>query len=316
MSRRAALPVAGALSPGRAIDLPVIEVNHLTKRFGDVVAVDDVSFAIPAGGITGFLGPNGAGKTTTLRMLLGLVEPSGGEAKVFGTRYGLLSDRRRVGAVLEASSRHPGRTVRDQLRVRALARNVAPGRIDVVLDLVGLTTLAERRAGRLSLGERQRLSLAAAMLGDPTVLILDEPANGLDPDGVRWLREFLRGLAGEGRTVLVSSHLLAEVAQTVDQLVVLDRGRLVAHCSLADFVADSSNVVRVRTSRADPLRRALEADGGHVERRGPDELEIAGLDLERVATVAAANQIPVLEISSQVVDLEAAFLRRTSRGGA
>jgi ABC-2 type transport system ATP-binding protein len=294
------------------MDAAVIEATHLTKRFGDVVAVDDLSFAISAGGITGFLGPNGAGKTTTLRMLLGLVAPTAGEAQLFGASYGLLADRRRVGAVLEASSSHPGRTVRDQLRVRASARNIPSQRIDVVLDLVGLADLAGRRAGRLSLGERQRLALAAAMLGDPELLVLDEPANGLDPEGVRWLRRFLRTVAQEGRTILFSSHALGEVAQTVDQLVVLDRGRLVAHCSLQDFMADSRQVVRVRTSRPDNLRHALEADGAHVESRGPDELEIADSNLERVATVAAGNQIPVLEISSQAESLEAVFLRRTS----
>jgi ABC-2 type transport system ATP-binding protein len=297
------------------MDATVIEVTHLTKRFGDVVAVDDLSFTVPPGGITGFLGPNGAGKTTTLRMLLGLVAPTAGEAQLFGAGYGRSADRRRVGAVLEASSSHPGRTVRDQLRVRSSARDIPRRRIDVVLDLVGLADLAGRRAGRLSLGERQRLALAAAMLGDPELLVLDEPANGLDPEGVRWLRGFLRTLAREGRTILFSSHALAEVSQTVDQLVVLDRGRLVAHCSLQDFMADSRPVVRVRTSRPDELRRALEADGAHVEGRGADELEIVGSNLERVASVAAGNQIPVLEISSQAESLEAVFLRRTSGKG-
>ncbi len=249
--------------------MAVIEVTHLTKRFGDVVAVDDLSFTIQPGENTGFLGPNGAGKTTTLRMLLGLVEPTAGEARLFGARYGRLADRRRVGVVLGASSCHPGRTVRDQLRVRAAARDIPYRRVDVALDLVGLTDLARRRAGRLSLGERQRLALAAAMLGDPTLLVLDEPANGLDPEGTHWLRGFLHNLAAEGRTILFSSHALAEVAQTVDQLVVLNQGRLVAHCSLQDFMADARQVVRIRTSRTEELRRALEGDSAHIEGRGP-----------------------------------------------
>jgi ABC-2 type transport system ATP-binding protein len=208
---------------------PVVEVNSLTKRYGELVAVDNLTFSIHAGTITGFLGPNGAGKTTTLRLLLGLAEPTGGEALVFGRRYRELDDpARRVGAVLESSDFHPGRSGRDHLRVLAFAAEIPPDRIDDVLTLVELEAAADRRVKTYSLGMRQRLGLAVALLGDPELLVLDEPANGLDPAGMRWLRRFLRWFAEQGRTVLISSHMLAEAAQTVDQVVIIDRGRRVA----------------------------------------------------------------------------------------
>ena len=218
--------------------MPVIEVHGLTKRFGPVLAVDQLSFAVEPGTVAGFLGSNGAGKTTTLRMLLGLVRPDAGTATVNGQAYRDLPEPlHQVGAVLEASSFHPGRTARNHLRVQALAGQADPSRIDDVLDLVELTGAAGRRIGGFSLGMRQRLGLATALLTDPDLLILDEPANGLDPEGIRWLRDLLRGLAAEGSTVLVSSHLLAEVAQTVDAVVILDHGRLVAQSSLAELTA-------------------------------------------------------------------------------
>jgi ABC-2 type transport system ATP-binding protein len=207
----------------------VVEVRSLTKRFGEVVAVDDLTFSLPPGTVTGFLGPNGAGKTTTLRLLLGLAEPDAGEALVFGRRYRELHDpARRVGAVLESSDLHPGRSGRDHLRVLALAAEMPSGRVEEVMALVELEAVAGRRVKTYSLGMRQRLALAGALLGDPELLVLDEPANGLDPAGVHWLRQFLRRFAEMGRTVLVSSHMLAEAAQTVDQVVIIDRGRLVA----------------------------------------------------------------------------------------
>jgi ABC-2 type transport system ATP-binding protein len=218
--------------------MSVIEVRGLTKRFGQVLAVDQLSFAVERGTVTGFLGSNGAGKTSTLRMLLGLVRPDAGTATINGRAYRDLPEPlHQVGAVLEASSFHPGRTARNHLRVQALAGQADPSRIDDVLDLVELTGAADRRIGGFSLGMRQRLGLATALLTDPDLLILDEPANGLDPEGIRWLRDLLRGLAAEGSTVLVSSHLLAEVAQTVDAVVILDRGRLVAQSSLAELTA-------------------------------------------------------------------------------
>ncbi len=208
---------------------PVVTVRSLTKRYGRVVAVDDLTFSLRPGTVTGFLGPNGAGKTTTLRLLLGLAEPTAGEALVFGRRYRELDDpARRVGSVLESSDLHPGRSGRDHLRALALAAKLPPGRVEEVLALVEMQAAARRRVKTYSLGMRQRLALAGALLGDPELLVLDEPANGLDPAGVHWLRSFLRRFAEQGRTVLVSSHMLAEAAQTVDHVVIIDRGRMVA----------------------------------------------------------------------------------------
>ena len=218
--------------------MAVIEIRGLTKRFGQVLAVDQMSFDVERGTVTGFLGSNGAGKTTTLRMLLGLVRPDAGTATINGRPYRDLEEPlHQVGAVLEASSFHPGRTARNHLRVQAMVGQADPSRIDDVLDLVELTGAADRRIGGFSLGMRQRLGLATALLTDPELLILDEPANGLDPDGVRWLRDLLRGLAADGATVLVSSHMLAEVAQTVDAVVILDHGRLITQSSLAELTA-------------------------------------------------------------------------------
>jgi ABC-2 type transport system ATP-binding protein len=288
----------------------VIEVGQLTKRFGAVMAVERLSFQVGAGTVTGFLGPNGAGKTTTLRMLLGLVRPDRGQATIWGKRYADLGDRRRaVGAVLEASGFHPGRTVRDHLRVRCAAVGIAFSRADVMLEVTGLAGLAGRRAGALSLGERQRLGLAAALLGDPEVLILDEPGNGLDPAGVAWLRGLLRQLAGEGRTVLVSSHLLAEVAQTAGQVIVIDRGRLISVGPVSQLT--TGQAVVVRTPRAAELRAALAASGAAVRELAAGRLEITGAGTEQVATLAAARGLPIFEIGEQAGSLEDAFLTLT-----
>jgi ABC-2 type transport system ATP-binding protein len=214
----------------------VVTASSLTKRYGELVAVDDVTFSLDVGTVTGFLGPNGAGKTTTLRLLLGLAEPTSGEALVFGRRYRELDQpARRVGTVLESNDFHPGRSGRDHLRALALAAELPPSRVEEVLELVRLGAVASRRVKTYSLGMRQRLGLAAALLGDPELLVLDEPANGLDPAGVHWLRTFLRRFAEQGGTVLVSSHVLAEVAQTVDQVLIIDRGRLVASARLDEL---------------------------------------------------------------------------------
>ena len=220
--------------------MPAIEVRGLTKRFGDITAVDDLSFTVGAGTVTGFLGPNGAGKTTTLRMLLGLIRPDAGTAVINGRPYREVRDQ--VGASLEATGFHPGRTARAHLRTRAIARGLDGAGIDAVLAMVDLAGDANRRTGVFSLGMKQRLGLAAALLGDPEVLILDEPANGLDPEGVKWLRGLLRGLAGQGRTIFVSSHLLTEVTQTVDHVVIVNRGRLIANASLADLIRDEQTL--------------------------------------------------------------------------
>jgi ABC-2 type transport system ATP-binding protein len=223
-----------------------VTVHRLSKRFGEVRAVDDLSFDAPTGQVTGFLGPNGAGKTTTLRALLGLVRATSGDALIGGLRYGQLTDPRRVvGAVLEASGAHPGRSGRDHLRVLAGASGISPGRIDEVLEIVDLSASADRRVGGYSLGMRQRLGLASALLGDPEVLLLDEPANGLDPEGIAWLRNLIRRFAAEGRTVLISSHVLSEIAQTVDRVVIISDGRLRFEGSLQD-VGDSLEATFLR----------------------------------------------------------------------
>jgi len=296
--------------------MTVIEVRGLVKQFGPATVVGGLSFSVGAGTIAGFLGPNGAGKTTTLRMLLGLVQPSSGQAVIWGKPYRELGDRRRrVGAVLEASGFHPGRTVTAHLRVRCAATGTGRSRIDAVLADTGMTGLAGRQTGSLSLGERQRLGLAAALLGEPEVLILDEPANGLDPAGVLWLRGFLRQLGEQGRTVLVSSHILAEVAQFADHAIVIDRGRLVSAGPVTELTKTARQVVTVRSPRAEALRAALASEGAAVRAAGPDRLEISGLDTEQVATLAAALGIPIFEITTDTGSLEQAFLRLTATEG-
>jgi ABC-2 type transport system ATP-binding protein len=298
--------------------MPAIELQGLTKRFGRITAVEDVSLAVQRGTVTGFLGPNGAGKTTTLRVLLGLVEPTAGTATIDGRPYRDLADPlHHVGAVLEASSFYPGRTARAHLRVQAIAGGIEPARIDAVLELVGLVSAADRRAGGFSLGMRQRLALAGALLGDPEVLILDEPANGLDPEGVRWLRQLLRAFADDGRTVLVSSHVLAEVAQTVDRVVILDRGRMVAHGPMDQLAATAGAgpVVRVRTSEVEELRAAVVAEGGGAEIDGAGVVLVTGSTPERVGQLAAERAIPLFESTTEIANLEDIFFRLTAGTG-
>jgi ABC-2 type transport system ATP-binding protein len=296
--------------------MAAISVQGLTKRFGDVLAVDRLDFEVDRGTVTGFLGPNGAGKTTTLRMLLGLVAPTSGTATIDGRPYRELPDPvRRVGAVLEASGFHPGRSARDHLRVLAIAAGLAPRRVDEVLEQTGLATAGRRRVGGFSLGMRQRLGLAAALLGDPDVLVLDEPANGLDPEGVHWLRGLVRGLADRGRTVLVSSHLLAEVAQTVDQVVIIDRGRLVAQSTLAALTAGADQTVRVRTAQPEALRDLLVTRGATVTLDGPDQLVVGGATAEQVGQAAAAGGVVLHEMRFQRSNLEDVFLELTGRKG-
>jgi ABC-2 type transport system ATP-binding protein len=293
--------------------MAVIEVRDLTKRFGPVTAVDQLSFAVDRGTVVGFLGPNGAGKTTTLRALLGLVRPTSGTATINGKAYvDLAHPLRHVGAVLEASSFYPSRRARNHLRVQAMAGGIDPARVKEVLELVGLQADARRQVGGFSLGMHQRLGIATAMLGDPEVLILDEPANGLDPEGVRWLRELVKGLAEEGRTILVSSHILAEVAQTVDSVVIIDRGRLVAQSSLKELTAGARHVVRVKTPRAGDLATALGHDGVRVKRVASDRLEITGATPERVGMLAAQLGIPILESTNDAANLEDVFFQLTA----
>ena len=314
-----ALNVIGLLERSAGAEeeaMAVITIEGLTKRFGDVVAVDDLSFEVDQGTVVGFLGPNGAGKTTTLRTLLGLVTPTAGTARIDGKPYReLLDPVRHVGAVLEASSFHPGRSARNHLRVVATAAGLPLARADEVLGQVGLAEAARRRVGGFSLGMRQRLGLATALLGDPAVLILDEPANGLDPEGVHWLRSFLRELADQGRTVLVSSHVLAEVAQTVDQVVIIAAGRLVTQSTLAALTARTDLLVRVRTPQAEALRSLLAAEGIQVDPDGADQLLVVGTTTETVGKAAAAAGIVIYEMGAERSNLEDVFLQLTSHQG-
>jgi ABC-2 type transport system ATP-binding protein len=296
----------------------VIEVSGLTKEFGPVKAVDDLSFTVAPGTVTGFLGPNGAGKTTTLRMVVGLVAPTAGHATIGGQAYADLADpTRTVGAALEASSFHPGRTATAQLRVICLAAGLPQSRASEVLTQVGLAEAAGRRIGTFSLGMRQRLALAAALLGDPEVLILDEPANGLDPEGIAWLRGFLRHLASTGRTVLVSSHVLAEVEQTVDHVVILAKGRLVRACPLEELVATASAHVLAKSPDARALQTALAAgvDGWRptsVRLVGDDALEVQGMPIALVGRAALRAGAELHELREERTDLEDVFLALTS----
>ena len=290
-----------------------IVVSHLTKRFGSVRAVDDLSFEVEPGTVTGFLGPNGAGKTTTLRCLLGLVTPNHGTTTIGGRRYADLPDPLgTVGAALEASGFHPCRTARNHLRVLCAASGLPDERADEVLELTGIADAANRRVRGFSMGMRQRLALATTLLGDPRVLILDEPANGLDPAGINWLREFLRYLATrQGKTVLVSSHILSEVEQTVDSVVIISHGRLIREGTLRDLLGTANVAVRVRAPEADKLREALEHGGLEVRAGGDGELLVPGATAEAVGHLAFANQIELHELAPQSSDLEDVFLELT-----
>jgi ABC-2 type transport system ATP-binding protein len=291
----------------------LIEVEQLTKRFRKTLAVDELSFKVREGAITGFLGPNGAGKTTTLRIILGLVRPTAGQATVMGRPYrGLGNPSFDVGAVLEASSFHPGRSGRNHLGVVATAAGIPRSRVEDVLGFVQLSESAGRRVGGYSLGMRQRLSIAAAMLGDPKVLILDEPANGLDPQGIRWLRELLRSLSSEGRTILISSHVLAEVEQIADEVVIIHRGKFVAHETTAELSARAAAGLRVRSPQADRLKTLLEEAGLAVTSSEGDVLFVGDGSTERVGELAAANGVVLHELAAEKTTLEEAFLELTA----
>jgi ABC-2 type transport system ATP-binding protein len=294
-------------------DVGNIVVSGLTKTFGTVKAVDNLSFEVPAGTITGFLGPNGAGKTTTLRCLLGLVGPTGGTATIGGRTYrDLARPAETVGAMLEASSFHPARTGRNHLLVYCTVNGFPDKRADEVLDLVGLTKVAKRRAGGFSLGMSQRLGIAGALLGDPKVLLFDEPVNGLDPEGILWIRQFMQGLATEGRTVLVSSHLLSEMALTASDLVVIGKGKLISQSSTTEFVERSAeNTVRVRSPHADKLGAML-LDKGFTVREGEDgALTVSGASSDQIGDIAASAGVVLHELSPQRGSLEEAFMQLT-----
>jgi ABC-2 type transport system ATP-binding protein len=291
----------------------VIEVNELTKRYGGTTAVDDLSFTVRPGQVTGFLGPNGAGKSTTLRMILGLHEPTSGTVTVNGRPFrerarGL----RHVGALLDAHDVHGGRSAPAQLSALARSNRIPQQRVTEVLREVGLADVARRRIGGFSLGMKQRLGIAAALLGDPPVLLFDEPLNGLDPEGVKWVRELFRRLAAEGRTVFVSSHLMSEMEHTADQLIVIGRGELIAAESLAEFSARGTRrSVRVSTRAAATLRDLLVAEGAAVDRTG-DELTATGLTADRIGEIAQEHGIPLRALSTRSASLEDVFMELTA----
>jgi len=306
----------GNVAPGHREGM--IEVRGLTKRYGTVVAVDELTFDVAPGVVTAFLGRNGAGKSTTLRMLLGLDRPTRGTARIDGRAYAdLPAPLRAVGALLDSSAPHPGRTGRDHLRWLAAGNRIPSRRVADVLQLVDLSANAGRRVRGYSLGMRQRLGIAAALLGDPPVLLLDEPTNGLDAEGIRWLRGFLRELAAEGRTVLVSSHLMGEVGLTADHLLVVGRGRLLADMPLAEFVAEHGEPrLRVRTPEPERLAGVLGATGAEIDRDG-GALAVRGIGERRIGEVAARHGIPLLELRrDDARSLEDAFLALTAPGPA
>ncbi|MHB1568728.1 MAG: ABC transporter ATP-binding protein [Solirubrobacteraceae bacterium] len=292
----------------------MIEVEHVTKRFGEKVAVQDLTFTVRPGIVTGFLGPNGAGKSTTMRVILGLDRPNAGTATINGRPYQeLRAPLTEVGALLEARAIHTGRSAHNHLLAMAQTHGIGRDRVREVIDMVGLSEVARKRAGGFSLGMGQRLGVAAALLGDPSILILDEPANGLDPEGILWIRTLLKGLAAEGRTVFLSSHLMAEMAQTADHLVIIGRGRLIADTTVSELVAQASHdaAVMVRSPQASELRDALAADGVTVTSPERGLLEVQGLTSAQVGETAARHGIVLHELIAQQASLEQAFMRLT-----
>src|SRR5438874_1684857 len=291
----------------------MIEAKGLTKRYGGTVAVDDLSFTVPPGQVTGFLGPNGAGKSTTMRLILGLDAPDSGSVTVGGRPYAAY--RRplfQAGALLEAKAFHGGRSARDHLLCLALSNGIGRTRVDEVLDLVGLRSTGRRRAGGFSLGMSQRLGIAAALLGDPPVLMLDEPVNGLDPEGVVWIRTLLRTLAAEGRTVLLSSHLMSEMAMTADRLVIIGRGRLIAEATMAEFLADGSgSSVTVRSPQTSALATLLTARGATVTRQDADTLAVTGTTAEAIGELARAGGLTLTGLTAHQATLEDRYMDLT-----
>jgi len=290
----------------------MITTHSLTKRYGAATAVDNLTFEVPSGVVTGFLGPNGSGKSTTMRMIVGLDLPDSGSALIGGKHYAELDwPLREVGALLDAKAFHPARSARNHLRWLALGNDIPRVRVDEVLDQVGLTSVANRRVGKFSLGMTQRLGIAAALLGDPGVLLFDEPVNGLDPEGIRWVRHFLRDLAKEGRTVLVSSHLISEMSLTADRLVVIGRGRLIAETSVADFVARSGDgAVRLVTPDQVAFTAVISAAGATVEDEGRS-LTVEGLTSSQIGELGVQNGLRIYELTPITASLEDAFMELT-----
>lgn len=298
----------------RKVDGPrVIEVRDLSKTYGDKLVIDHLSFSVQPGVVTGFLGPNGAGKSTTMRLIVGLDRPSSGHATIGGVAYAdLVRPLTVVGALLDAGATHPGRSAFDHLLFLAQTQCIRRTRIDEVLELVGLREVAHERAGSFSLGMGQRLGLAAALLGDPGVLVLDEPVNGLDPDGIMWIRNLVIHLAGEGRTVMISSHLMSEMAATATELVVIGRGQLIAACSTDEFIERSSTrSVLVRTPSSTALSDAIVAAGGQVDTDGDGVLMVRLLDAAHIGALAARNGLELHELTPQLASLEEAFMEQT-----
>jgi ABC-2 type transport system ATP-binding protein len=291
----------------------MIEARGLKKRYGEKVAVDDLSFKVQPGIVTGFLGPNGAGKSTTMRMILGLDAPTAGTATIGGRRYAdQPAPLREVGALLEARAIHTGRSARNHLLALAATTGIGRRRVEEVIDLVGLTDVARKRAGGFSLGMGQRLGIASALLGDPGTLILDEPVNGLDPEGILWIRNLLKSLAAEGRTIFVSSHLMSEMALTASHLIVIGRGRLIADVGVEELTKMTSrDLVKVRTAEAARLGGLLAGGGVVVTGQGPDVLQVSGMDSGQIGLVAARAGIPLVELTPQQATLEEAFIEIT-----
>ncbi len=292
----------------------MIEARHLTKRYGSTLAVDDLSFDVRPGVVTGFLGPNGAGKTTTMRLILGLDHPNSGDVKVANKHYrNLPAPLREVGALLDAKAVHGGRSAYNHLLCLAQSNGIAARRVNEVLEIVGLESVAKKRTGGFSLGMGQRLGIAGALLGDPAVLMFDEPVNGLDPEGIVWVRTMMRALAAEGRTVLVSSHLMSEMALTADHLIVIGRGRLIRDEGVNEFVESSSqHSVRVSSPQVNDLGQRLQAAGGRVRPLPEGAIEVTGLDAAAIGELAAANGIVLHELTPQKASLEEAFMELTS----
>ena len=291
----------------------MIDANNLTKRYGDKTAVDGLTFTVKPGLVTGFLGPNGSGKSTTMRLILGLDAPSEGAVTVGGKAYrDFPAPLHEVGVLLEARSIHTGRSAYHHLLAQAQTHGIPRSRVDELISLVGLDEVARKRAGQFSLGMGQRLGIAAALLGDPEVLILDEPINGLDPEGIRWIRDLLKGLAAEGRTVFLSSHLMSEMALTADHLIIIGRGRLIRDVGLAEFVDEwSTNVVRVRSPQATRLREVLLGPDVRVSSTEPSVLEVEGLTAEQIGDAAARNGFVIHELTPEKTSLEEAFMELT-----
>ncbi|MCW7940749.1 multidrug ABC transporter ATP-binding protein [Streptomyces hygroscopicus] len=291
----------------------MIEAHSLTKRYGERTAVEDLSFTVRPGSVTGFLGPNGAGKSTTMRMLLGLDAPTSGRAVVNGKSYAEhRAPLHEVGAMLEARSIHTGRSAHNHLLALAATHGISARRVNEVIDLVGLRAVAKKRVGGFSLGMGQRLGIASALLGDPATVILDEPVNGLDPEGILWIRNLLKGLASEGRTVLVSSHLMSEMALTAEHLIVIGRGRLIADTSVTEFIAQAAgDVVRVRTDEAEKLRGLLAGPDVSIASQEPGVLSVTGLTSDRIGRIAADHGVALAELTPQQASLEEAFMELT-----